>query len=245
MGKRIISQRRGRGTSTYRAPSHNFRYEISLMPLQNDVVSGKIIDIMHSPSHTAPIAVVKYDNNLYSFIPAPEGVKVSSIVSTDAGDLQKGNISELKNIPEGTEIYNIEAQPGDGGKFIRASGVFGKVLAKYPNKIIVMLPSKKNREFSPNCRACIGVIAGGGRLEKPFLKAGKMYHKMKARNKLYPKVSGTSMNALDHPYGTSRSSKKGKPTTARKHAPPGAKVGKIRARRTGRKKGKKATIATA
>ena len=78
--------------------------------------------------------------------------------------------------------------------------------------------------------------AGSGRLEKPFMKAGRKYHKMKAKNKLWPKVSGIAMNAVDHPYGTSRSSKKGHPTIAKRNAPPGAKVGKLRPRRTGKKK---------
>ena len=96
-----------------------------------------------------------------------------------------------------------------------------------------MLPSKKEKSFSPQCRATLGVIAGQGRKEKPFLKAGTRHYYMKARNKLYPRVKGQSMNAVDHPHGTSRSSKKGQPTIADRNAPPGAKVGKIRPRRTG------------
>ena len=67
------------------------------------------------------------------------------------------------------------------------------------------------------------------------MKAGRKFHYMKARNKLYPRVSGVAMNAVDHPFGTSRSSKKGRPDIARKNAPPGAKVGKVRPRRTGKK----------
>ena len=68
------------------------------------------------------------------------------------------------------------------------------------------------------------------------MKAGRKYHYMKARNKLYPRVCGISMNAVDHPHGTSRSSKKGHPTIAPRNAPPGRKVGKIRPRRTGMKR---------
>ena len=98
-----------------------------------------------------------------------------------------------------------------------------------------MLPSKKEKQFHPDCRANIGRIAGSGRTEKPIVKAGNAYYKMKAKNKLYPIVSKNSMNAVDHPYGTSRTSKKGRPTIARKHAPPGAKVGKIKPRRTGKR----------
>ena len=109
-------------------------------------------------------------------------------------------------------------------------------MAKTASKIIIKLPSRKEKAFHPDCKAAIGIIAGGGRTEKPFLKAGTMYHKMRAKNKLYPSVSGTSMNAVDHPFGGTTSSHKGKPTVAPKHAPPGRKVGKLRPRRTGKQK---------
>ena len=97
------------------------------------------------------------------------------------------------------------------------------------------MPSKKQKQFHPNCRATVGVIAGSGKGEKPILKAGKRHHMMKARNKLYPQTSGVAMNAVDHPFGSGRGRHKGKPTIAPRFAPPGRKVGMIRARRTGRK----------
>ena len=90
--------------------------------------------------------------------------------------------------------------------------------------------------FLPDCRATIGVIAGSGRKEKPFLKAGTRHYAMKAKNKLYPQVSGTSMNSVDHPFGGSSSATKGRPTQSSRNAPPGRKVGKIAPKRTGRKK---------
>ena len=98
------------------------------------------------------------------------------------------------------------------------------------------LPSKKQKEFHPGCRASIGVVAGAGRKEKPFYKAGRKYHAMKAKNKYYPKTSAQSMNAVDHPFGNKRSSRKSKAKPAPRDAPPGRKVGMIRPRRTGRKK---------
>ncbi|MBN2458007.1 50S ribosomal protein L2 [Candidatus Woesearchaeota archaeon] len=238
MGKRIISQRRGRGTSRYRSPSHRFKSEVSLIPMHSAPLKGKIVDFIHCPGHCAPIAKIVYEDGQVSHIPAPEGVRVSEEVSSKEA-AGYGSVAELRDIAEGTDVYNIEAQPGDGGKFVRGSGVSAKVIAKYNNRVIVLMPSKKKKEFNPGCRACIGIVAAGGRLEKPIVKAGNAHHKNKARNKLYPKTSGNSMNAVDHPYGTSRTSKKGRPTVARKHAPPGAKVGKIKARRTGRRKGKK------
>ena len=145
----------------------------------------------------------------------------------------------LKDIPEGTLIFNIESQPGDGGKFVRSSGSFAKIVSKLDKYAIVQFPSKKQKRFNPNCRACIGTIAGGGRLEKPLLKAGVKYYKMRAKNKLWPKVSGGAQNAVDHPFGTSRSSRKSKARPAPRGAPPGRKVGMLASKRTGKKKRKR------
>jgi large subunit ribosomal protein L2 len=237
MGKNLISQRRGRGTSTYKSPGFNFVARACFAPITREPVYGRIMDIVHCPGHSAPLALVKYDNGESTYLIAGEGFRVNDIVCSGGAETKNGNTLELKDIPEGTSIYNIELQPGDGGKFARTTGVFAKVTAHFPDRVSVLLPSKKEKSFDPKCRACIGVAAGSGRTEKPFLKAGTMYHKMRARNKLYPHVCGQSMNAVDHPHGCSRSSKKGRPSIARRNAPPGAKVGLIRPRRTGRRKG--------
>ena len=125
--------------------------------------------------------------------------------------------------------------PGDGGKFVRSSGTFARVLTKTKDSIVIELPSKKQRSFSPECRACVGMVAGGGRLDKPLLKAGVDYYKMKAKNKLWPSISGSAQNAVDHPFGNSRSSRKSKARPVPRNAPPGRKVGMLRPRRTGRK----------
>ena len=82
----------------------------------------------------------------------------------------------------------------------------------------------------------MGVIGGSGRTEKPFLKAGTRYFAMTAKNKVWPKVSGTSMNSVNHPFGGRSSHAKGIPTQSSRSAPPGRKVGKIAPKRTGRKK---------
>ncbi len=236
MGKRIISQRRGRGTPTYKSPGHRFRAAVRHVSLKHNQVKGKVIDLVHCPGHSGPLAKVSYKNGETSYIIAPEGISVNQEIAVGYTELGAGNCLALRDIPEGTLIYNIENQPGDGGKFVRSSGLAARVISRSNNRVVVLLPSKQEKVFSPKCRANIGMIAGSGRTEKPLVKAGTRYHKMRARNRLYPKVSGTSMNAVDHPYGTSRSSKKGRPTIARRHAPPGAKVGKIRPRRTGKKK---------
>jgi len=234
MGKNLIQQRRGRGTSTFRSPFHKFKGRAEHKK-QSQEVNGKIIELIDCPGHSAPLARVLYADGENCLTIAPEGVAIGDEV-TVGGEMKPGNIFSLKDIPEGALIYNIELKPGDGGKFVRSSGVFARIVAKTPSGVTIKLPSKKEKIFFPECRACIGVVAGGGRLEKNFLKAGKKYYQMKAKNKFWPKVSGTSMNAVAHPFGGKGSHTKGRPTQSSRDAPPGRKVGKIAPRRTGRRK---------
>lgn len=231
MGKRLIQQRRGRGTNTYRSPSFRFRGKVS------HAQAGVVTDIVHCQGHSTPLIEVLSENGIKSLAFAPEGISVGNKIETGPGiAVNNGNILSLKDIPEGTLIHNIELRPGDGGKLVRSSGTFAKVIAKSEDSVRVVLPSRKEKLFLPDCRAAIGVLAGSGRIEKPFLKAGTRMKKMRARNKLYPKVCGISMNAVDHPFGGKCSHIKGRPTQSPRSAPPGRKVGKIAPRRTGRRR---------
>ncbi len=233
MGKRLIQQARGKGGPTYRAPSFRYKGKASYV---NKETSAKVVDIVKCQGHSAPLIKVRYEEGEIGFMIAPENIRVGEEIEIkNKAPLKNGNTLALKNIPLGTAIYNIENLPGGGGKFVRGSGAFAKVVGHTKNRIIVELPSKKQKEFHPECRASIGVVAGSGRKEKPFLKAGKKYLAMRARNKLYPRSGGTSMNAVDHPFGGTTSSHKGRPTIAPRNAPPGRKVGKIRPKRTGRR----------
>ncbi len=237
MGKNLIQQARGKGGPRYRAPSFRYKGQSKYAQYENKTLTGKISDLIHCPGHSAVLAQIEYENGDIILVQAPEGVRVGDKVKMgDNVEIKKGNVMPLKNIPEGIAIYNIESFPGDGGKFVRSSGGFAKIITKMQNRIVVELPSAKRRHFLPECRATIGVIAGSGRKEKPFLKAGKRYYAMKAKNKLWPQVSGTSMNAADHPFGGSSSAAKGGPTQASRNAPPGAKVGKISPKRTGKRR---------
>lgn len=234
MGKRLVQQRRGRGTSTFRSPKHKFKGRAKHRSVGQEV-KGKIIDLIDCPGHSAPLAKIAYEDGENCLTIASEGMTVGDYVSV-GGEAKAGNLFQLKDIPEGTLIFNIEMQPGDGGKFVRSSGTFAKVVAKTPSGVTIKLPSKKEKTFFPECRANIGVVAGGGRPEKSFLKAGKKYYHMKAKNKLYPHVQGISMNAVAHPFGGKGSHTKGRPTQSPRNAPPGRKVGKIAPKRTGRRK---------
>lgn len=232
MGKNLTQQKRGRGSPVFRTPGFRFEGETNIG--KNGTVI--ITELISGPAHSAPLAKIKYDDNSTNLIIAPEGVRVGQTLIIGGQEMLFGNVAELKNIPEGTIIFNIENRPGDGGKFVKASGTSARVIAKTASKVTVLLPSKKSKEFNPDCRACIGIAAGGGRPEKPFYKAGRKYFEMKARNKYWPSVSGTSMNAVDHPFGGHKSHHKGRPTSAPRNAPPGRKVGMIRPRSSGRAK---------
>lgn len=235
MGKNLIQQARGKGTPRYKAPS--FRYEGRAAHPAGNNINAKVVNLVHCQGHSAPLADVVCDNNEQCLIIAPEGLTVGQTIKIgDHADVEHSNVLALGKIPEGSLIHNIELNPGDGGKFVRASGTFARVIAKKENLVTVMLPSKKTKDFNQNCRAAIGIVAGGGRTEKPFLKAGFKMHKMRARNKLYPRSSAAKMNAVDHPFGNKRSSRKSKARPISRNAPPGRKVGMIAARRTGRNK---------
>lgn len=237
MGKRILSQRRGRGTLRYLSPSHRFVTAVRYKPLSDKILNGKIVDLIHCPGHTTPLAKIQYEDGTSDYLFATEKMFVGDKITIgNSGEVKSGNVLPLGKIPEGENVFNIEGSPGDGGKFVRSSGLFAKILAKTERLVTVKLPSKKNKDFGVNCRATIGVLAGGGRKEKPFVKAGNKYHAMRARGRLYPETSKVAMNPVDHPFGSGRGRHEGKSTVPPRNAPPGRKVGQIGARRTGRKR---------
>jgi len=235
MGHRITTQNRGRGGPTYRAPSH--RYKAALRHVGNgDITSnGTIIDIEHDPARNAPIALVKLADGKKIYMLATEGIGVDDIVTwgPDA-EVKNGNTLPLSSIPTGSYICNIEAQPNDGGKFVRASGVQAIVIDKTPEKVGVQMPSGKMKWFNARCRATVGIVAGGGRGEKPFVKAGNKYHKMKNTASNWPRVRGVAMNVIDHPFGGGGHQHPGRPKTIARGTSPGRAVGHMAARQTGR-----------
>ncbi|MDI6702365.1 50S ribosomal protein L2 [Methanothermobacter wolfeii] len=241
MGKRLISQRRGRGTPTYRSASHRFKGKIKYRAYDSleseGSLKGSVVDIMHDPGRTAPVALVKFENGEKNLILAPEGLVLKDEVECGAGaKVKPGNSLPLSQIPEGTPIYNIENRPGDGGKLVRSSGTYASLITHDADKAVIELPSGELKALNPQCRATVGVVAGGGRREKPFLKAGKKYHALRAKGKKSVRVRGVAMNAVDHPHGGGNRQHPGRPTTVSRHAPPGRKVGSIAARRTGKRR---------
>ncbi|RLG12353.1 50S ribosomal protein L2 [Candidatus Pacearchaeota archaeon] len=232
MGKRIIQQRRGRGTNTYKVNKKAFRYRIKYpKKLEGE---GKVIKLINSLAHTCPIAKIKYNKSFF-YMPSFKGMFEGQTIKFGGKEIEQGNILKLKDIPVKTKIYNIESRPGDGGKFIRGAGNYAEISKAMGGDIFVIFPSKKEKKFNPDCRATIGVVAGSGRLEKPIMKAGKQYYIKKTKNKLWPRTSAVKMNAIDHPFGSGRS-KNPKSKIAKRNAPPGRKVGLLRPKRTGKRK---------
>ncbi len=238
MGKRILVQRMGRGTSTFRSPSHLRVAAVRYPPLTDKLIRGVVAELVHDPGRWVPLARIVLEDGREFFNVAVEGLKVGQVIEIGPGArVAPGNIVPLRDIPEGTQICNIEIRPGDGGKIARAGGTYAIVTGKTSTHAIVTLPSGKQKFIPLDARATIGIVAGGGRLEKPLLKAGNSYHKWKAKAKKWPRVRGIAMNAVDHPHGGGSHQRESKPTTVSRNAPPGRKVGHIAAKRTGRKKG--------
>jgi len=234
-------RRRGRGGKQFRAiivgkiaPSRypNFKGD--------ELHTGIIIDIMHERGRDAPLAKIKFDNGIYSYVPAPEGTVVGNKMEIGNGaNPSSKNILDLGSIPDGTLICNIEKNIGDGGKLIKAAGSSAIVFSHSVDSVKIKFPSGSIINMNPKCRAMIGIISGGGKNEKPFLKAGNKAKYMQSRGRLYPTVRGIAQAAVYHPHGGGRHQHIGHPSSVSRNAPPGAKVGIIAPRKTGRSRIKK------
>ncbi len=237
MGKRTRSQRRGSSPKN-RVSSHRFPAANRLPRVSGEI--AKVVDLVHSPAHTAPLAKVKFDDGSVAHLGAPEGMAVGQTVAFgDRVALRPGNVTTLDQIPEGTQICNVEARPGDGGKIARSGGNSATIDTRMGGLVRVRLPSGHVKDLHAKCRATIGVLGGHGRTEKPLVKAGAAHHRAKARGKLYPTVSGVAMNPVDHPHGGGNHQAVHGPNSVSRNAPPGKKVGNIAPKRTGRGRSKK------
>ncbi|MEA2053626.1 MAG: 50S ribosomal protein L2 [Candidatus Thermoplasmatota archaeon] len=233
MGKRLIHQRRGFANTPYLSPSFKHKGPVSYPSMIEG--KGVVSNIIHNPGTSSPLSIVEMEDGKKIKMLATEGAMVGEKIHfTNESIIKPGNVIPLGSIPEGTPIYNIENRPGDGGKFARSGGNYATIIS-HGNMVIVKLPSGTQKKFDGRCRATIGVAAGGGRGEKPFMKAGKRYHAVKPKARIYPTVRGVAMNAVDHPHGGGAHQHVGKPSTVSRRVPPGRKVGNISARRTGKR----------
>ncbi|MFP3952162.1 MAG: 50S ribosomal protein L2 [Candidatus Bathyarchaeia archaeon] len=239
MGKKLKVQRRGRGTSLFRANKKGKVADTGYPPIQGETLRGDVMNLMHEPGRGAPLAHITLINGEEYHIPAPEGVAVGQEILFEGSKHEVGNTLHVHEIPEGVMVNNVELKPGDGGKLARSSGTFATIIGHSEDRTVLKLPSKKNVSIPDKARATVGIVSGGGRREKPFLKAGEKHHAARAKGQVYPVTKGVKMTAASHPHGGGRHRRAGKSTTVSRHAPPGAKVGLIAARASGKKKRKR------
>ena len=235
MGKRLIQQRRGRTKGRYNVPSHKNRGKVKYT--NEKEMKGVVEELLHDPGHTSPIAKIRLDNNKKTLVLAAEGIEVGREIkfTGNKGDCEVGNILPIGAISEGFPIYNIEITPGDGGKLVRAGGNNATVVSHDAKKTVIKLPSGQFKTLDSTCRATVGITSGGGRKDKPFLKAGKKHYAYRKKGKQYPVVRGVAMCAVSHPHGGGGHQHVGISSCVPRGAPPGRKVGNIAAKRTGRK----------
>mmetsp|Transcript_8136 Transcript_8136/g.16394 ORF Transcript_8136/g.16394 Transcript_8136/m.16394 type:complete len:255 (-) Transcript_8136:5429-6193(-) len=247
MGRVIRGQRKGRG-SVFKAHTSKRKGPARLRSIdfgeRNGYLRGFVKDVVHDPGRGAPLAVVEF-RDPYRFkkrtelFVASEGMHSGQFIYCGAkAQLTIGNVMPLQAMPEGTIVCNVEAKLGDRGKLAKASGDYVTVINHLEGgKTRIRLPSGSKKIIPSTCRAMVGIVAGGGRTDKPLLKAGAAYHKYKVKRNCWPKVRGVAMNPVEHPHGGGNHQHIGHPSTVRRDAPPGQKVGLIAARRTGRIRG--------
>ncbi|XP_065199408.1 large ribosomal subunit protein uL2-like [Sycon ciliatum] len=248
MGRVIRGQRKGPG-GIFKSHNTTRKGAAKLRRLdyaeRHGYIRGVVKDIIHDPGRGAPLAVVtfrdpyRYKLRHENFI-ATEGMYTGQFVYCGKkASLNVGNCAPLGSLPEGTVVCNVEGKAGDRGALARASGNHAIVISQNPDagKTRIKLPSGSKKVVCSASRAVIGIVAGGGRIDKPLLKAGRAYHKYKVKRNCWPRVRGVAMNPVEHPHGGGNHQHIGKPSTVRRNTPAGRKVGLIAARRTGRLRG--------
>jgi len=255
MGKRIKVQRiGGRGSTNFISRRGRKGGPARLRALDHSErhgwISGSIAEIRHDPGRSAPVAILKFANKYKQKtdtekFPAVEGMFTGQYITCGKlAHLKVGNVLTVGMVPEGTILCNVEHKPGDRGAYARASGKYCTLVSHNVDagKTVIKLPSGQKKIVDSRCRAQVGVIAGGGRIEKPLLKAGNAHYKYKSRRKIWPKVRGVAKNPVDHPFGGGNHQHIGHPSTLARNAPPGCKVGLVAARRTGKLRGTRVII---
>jgi len=257
MGKAVKVQSKGKcwgKMSIFTAHTKHRKGEAKLRKIdfteREGYTKGVIKDIVHDCGRGAPLARVQF-NNAHHYKKDNELMVISEgcytgqfIYAGKTAQLIAGNILPLSSVPEGTVVCNIEAKQGDRGKMAKASGGYAIVVTHDEERGItkLRLPSGSKKTLSNKCRAMIGIVAGGGRTDKPLLKAGRAFHKYRVKRNEWPKMRGVAMNPVEHPHGGGNHQHIGHPSTSNRMSVPGQKVGLVAARRTGRLRGQKKQV---
>jgi len=187
----------GRITSRHRGGRHKRQYRIIDFRRAKDGVVAKVAAIEYDPNRTCRIALLHYEDGEKAYILAPKGLKVGDRVSSGHGaDIKPGNALQLRYIPVGTIVHNVELRPGGGGKIGRSAGMAVQLVAKEDEFATLRLPSTEMRRVPIDCRATVGEV---GNSEHELIKVGKAG---RARWKgERPQSRGVVMNPVDHPLG--------------------------------------------
>jgi len=158
---------------------------------------GKVLAIEYDPNRNAEIALVLYEDGERRYILAPDKLKVDDkVIASDSAPVESGNSLQLKSIPVGTQIHNIELTPGKGGQIVKSAGSAAVVFGSEDKWILVKLPSGEIRRFYPDAWASIGQVGNIEASQEVIGKAGRVRH-MGIR----PTVRGVAMNPNSHPHG--------------------------------------------
>ena len=187
----------GRITVRHQGGGNRQKYRIIDFKRNKDDMFAEVIGIEYDPNRSANIALIKYEDGTLSYILAPQGLKDGDkVISGAKADIKPGNCMPIESIPVGTLIHNIELNPGQGGKMVRAAGQSAQLMAKEDKYSHVRLPSGEMRLVLTRCRATIGTL---GNAEHENIKIGKAGRKRHMG--IRPTVRGSVMNPNDHPHG--------------------------------------------
>jgi large subunit ribosomal protein L2 len=187
----------GRITSRHKGSGHKNKYRQVDFYRKKDDIKGKIERIEYDPNRSAYVALIKYEDNVMSYIIAPANVSIGhEIVSGRNKEIKIGNCMPLSDIPAGTDIHNIELAPRGGGKLVRSAGSSAEITGVDDNYCIIKLKSGEIRKIINTARATIGVVSNSDHQNIKIGKAGRNRWKGKR-----PQTRGVAMNPVDHPHG--------------------------------------------
>ena len=187
----------GRITVRHQGGGNRQKYRIIDFKRKKDNIVATVIGIEYDPNRTSNIALIQYEDGEKAYILAPVGLKDGDkIVSGENVDIKPGNCLPIANIPVGTLIHNIELNPGQGGKMVKAAGGEAQLMAKEGEYAHIRLPSGEMRLVRAKCRATIGTIGNTDHSNVKIGKAGRTRH-----IGVRPTVRGSVMNPVDHPHG--------------------------------------------
>ena len=187
----------GRITVRHQGGGNRQKYRIVDFKRKKEDMVATVIGIEYDPNRTSNIALIEYEDGERAYILAPVGLTDGDkVISSKTADIKPGNCMPIENIPVGTLIHNIELNPGQGGKMVKAAGGEAQLMAKEGEYAHVRLPSGEMRLVLARCKATIGTIGNAENSNVKLGKAGRTRH-MGIR----PTVRGSVMNPVDHPHG--------------------------------------------